>query len=187
MIRKIKHTIRLKLLNRLKKQKEVERLKRSFAIQNKLFSLPQFKKAKKILFYLSFDGEVETFRMIDRAVLLGKKVAVPVINRNNKSLTASLFVDCKSQLEVGPYGIYQPKRECIRRIPLDKIDLIIVPAVAFDLKGNRLGRGQGYYDRMLQSLPKKIPTIGLAFNFQVLRSIPAVESHDFPVDRVLYA
>lgn len=175
------------MLNRLKKQKEVERLKRSFKIQNKLFSSPLFKKAKKILFYLSFDGEVETFRMIDKAMLMGKQVAVPVIDRNNKKITASLFVDCKSQLETGPYGIYQPKRECMRRIPLKNIDLIIVPAVAFDLKGNRLGRGQGYYDRMLHALPKRIPTIGLAFDFQVLDRLPAIESHDFPVDRVFHA
>ncbi|MDD5291921.1 MAG: 5-formyltetrahydrofolate cyclo-ligase [Candidatus Omnitrophica bacterium] len=187
MIQRVKSKIRLQLLNRLKKQKEVERLKRSFKIQNKLFSLPQFRKAKKILFYLSFDGEVETFRMIDKAVLLGKQVAVPVINKNNKKITASLFVDCKSQLETGPYGIYQPKRECVRKIPLKNIDLIIVPAVAFDLKGNRLGRGQGYYDRMLCSLPRRIPTVGLAFDFQVLDRVPAIESHDFPVDRVLYA
>jgi len=187
MINKLKNKIRLQLLNRLKNQKEVKRLKRSFKIQNKLFSLPEFIKAKKILFYLSFGGEVETFRMVDKAVSMGKKVAVPVINTKTKMLIASLFVDCKSQLEIGPYGIYQPKRECIRKIPLSSIDLIIVPAVAFDAKGNRLGRGKGYYDRFLCCLPKKIPTVGLAFSFQVLNRIPSIESHDCPVDRILYA
>ena len=187
MIEELKTKIRQRLLNKLKNQKEVQRLKRSFKIQNKLFSLSEFIKAKKILFYLSFGGEVETFRMVDKAVLMGKKVAVPVINTKTKTLSASLFVDCKSQLEVGPYGIYQPKRECVRKIPLNSIDLIVVPAVAFDKEGNRLGRGKGYYDRFLYSLPKKIPTVGLAFVFQVLGSIPTIESLDFPVDKVLYA
>lgn len=175
------------MLKRLKKQNEVERLKRSFQIHKKLFSLPEFVKAKLILFYLSFGGEVETHRMIDKAISLGKKVAVPVINRRDKKFTPSLFCGCGCDLEVGPYGIYQPKPERVRNVPLNKIDLIVVPAVAFDLKGNRIGRGVGYYDRFLNSLPKRIPSVGLAFDFQVLGRIPAVESHDFSVDRVLQA
>ena len=187
MITKTKDYTRRRVLNRLKKQKEVERLKRSFQIQNKLFSLPEFIKAKNILFYLSFDGEVETFRMIARAISLGKKIAVPVINSRNKILKLSLIMDCGYGLEVGPYNIHQPKRSHIRKIPLNSIDLIIVPAVAFDLKGNRIGRGLGYYDRFLQALPRRIPCIGLAFDFQVLNRIPGIESHDFPVDRVLYS
>jgi 5-formyltetrahydrofolate cyclo-ligase len=187
MLNRLKTKLRQQLLNRLRNQKEVQRLKKSFKIQNKLFSLLEFIKAKRILFYLSFAGEVETFRMVDKAVLLGKQVAVPVINTKIKMLIASLFVDGKSQLEIGPYGIYQPKRECIRKIPLSTIDLIIVPALAFDSQGNRLGRGKGYYDRFLHSLPKTIPTVGLAFSFQILDRIPSLEPHDFPVDRVVYA
>ena len=187
MIKRTKSYIRLQLLKRLKKQKEVERLKRSFQIQKKLFSLPEFIKAKVVLFYLSFDGEVETFRMIDKAISLGKKVAVPVINRRSTRFVPSLIDDCGYGLEDGPYGIYQPKPECIRNIPLKKIDLVIVPAVAFDLKGNRIGRGLGYYDRFLYFLPQRIPSVGLAFGFQVLDKIPTVESHDFSVDKVLYS
>ncbi len=187
MITKTKSYIRAQVLNRLRKQKEVERLKKSFQIQKKLFSLSEFVKAKIVLFYLSFDGEVETFRMVDKAISLGKKVAVPVINSRDKKLTLSLIVDCGYDLEVGPYGTYQPKHNHIRKIPLNRIDLIIVPALAFDLKGNRIGRGLGYYDRFLHALPKRIPSVGLAFDFQVLGKIPFVESYDFPVDRVLYA
>lgn len=187
MISNLKNRIRVQLLNKLKKQKEVERLKNSFKIHEKLFSLPEFIKAKLILFYLSFDGEVETYRMIDKAISLGKKVAVPVINRRDKILLPSLISDCGCDLEVGPYEIFQPRPKQIRNVPLNKIDLIIVPAVAFDLKGNRIGRGVGYYDRFLGSLPKRIPSIGLAFDFQVLGEIPAIESHDFSVDRVVYA
>ncbi|MDD5004920.1 MAG: 5-formyltetrahydrofolate cyclo-ligase [Candidatus Omnitrophica bacterium] len=187
MIKRTKNYIRSQLLKRLKKQKEVEQLKRSFKIQNKLFSLPEFIKAKMILFYLSFGGEVETFRMIQKTMSLGKKVALPVINSRNKRLIPSLISDCGYNLELGPYGIRQPKKKHMRNVALDKIDLIIVPGVAFDLHGNRIGRGLGYYDRFLHSLPKEIPSIGLAFDFQVLGRIPSLESHDFPVDKVLHA
>jgi 5-formyltetrahydrofolate cyclo-ligase len=185
MINQTKIHIRSQLLKKLRKQKEVERLRRSFQIQKKLFALPEFIKAKIIMFYLSFDGEVETFRMIDKAISLGKKIAVPVIKRKSRGLAPSLIMDCKYGLEVGPYGIYQPKPVCMRNIPLSKIDLVIVPAVAFDLKGNRIGRGLGYYDRFLHSLPKKAPSVGLAFYFQVLNNIPSIEPHDFTIDRVL--
>lgn len=185
MTKTTKSCLRQKLLKILRNQKEVERLKRSFDIHKKLFSLPEFIKAKIIFCYLSFDGEVETFRMIAKAITLGKKVAVPVIKRPDKMLRPSLIEDCEDGLEVGPYGIYQPKSSYIHNIPLNKIDLVVVPAVAFDLKGNRIGRGWGYYDRFLHALPRKIPSVGLAFDFQILDKIPSLESHDLPVDKVL--
>ena len=187
MIKHSKSYTRSQLLKRLKKQKEVERLRRSFQIQKKLFCSPEFIKAKIILFYLSFDGEVETFRMIDKAISLGKKVAVPVIKMRGRRLAPSLIDGCAYGLEVGPYGIWQPDPERIRHIPLSKIDLIVVPAVAFDLKGNRIGRGLGYYDRFLHSLPQRIPSVGIAFDFQVLDKIPSIEPHDFSVDKVMYS
>lgn len=185
MIKTTKNYLRQQLLKKLKNQKEVERLKSSFKIHKKLFSLPEFIKAKIVFCYLSFDGEVETFKMIEKAITWGKKVAVPVIKKRGRKLVPSLIEDCDYGLEVGPYGICQPKASHMRNIPLKKIDLVVVPAVAFDLKGNRIGRGMGYYDRFLHALPHKVPTIGLAFRFQVLDQIPALESHDFPVDRVL--
>ncbi|MFC1709720.1 5-formyltetrahydrofolate cyclo-ligase, partial [Candidatus Omnitrophota bacterium] len=126
-----KNNIRLALLKKLKRQKEVERLTRSFRIQKKLFSLPEFIKAKIILFYLSFNGEVETLRMIEKAISLGKKVAVPVTDSRRKRIRPSLISDCGYDLEVGAYGIPQPKHSRRRGIPLRKIDLVVVPAVAF--------------------------------------------------------
>ncbi|VVB63874.1 5-formyltetrahydrofolate cyclo-ligase family protein [uncultured archaeon] len=187
MIKELKRQFRTKLLKSLKEQKEVDRLTKSFKIQQKLFSLPEFIKAKVILFYLSFAGEVETHRMVDKAVSQGKKVAVPIINNKNKKMIPSLMTDYGCELEVGPYSIFQPKSRHIKPVAPNKIDLIIVPAVAYDRKGNRLGRGLGYYDRFLNSLPRRTKTVGLAFDFQVLSDLPFLEPHDFGVDKVLSA
>jgi len=185
---RIKRQFRTKLLKSLKEQKEVNRLEKSFIIQKKLFSLPEFIKAKIILFYLSFAGEVETHRMVDKAVSLGKQVAVPVINKHKKKMMIPTFMaNYGCELEVGPYSIFQPKKRHIKPVALNKIDLIIVPAVAYDTQGNRLGRGQGYYDRFLNSLPKRIRTVGLAFDFQVFGDLPFIEPHDFGVDKVISA
>ena len=180
-----KSAIRKKMLNRLQKQKEVVRLKKSFYIKEKLFGLVEFIKAKTILFYLSFDGEVETWRMIEQAISLGKMAALPFICRQTFGMAPSVITDCSLSVAPGPYGIYQPRHR--RTLPAAMIDLIVVPAVAFDHKGNRIGRGKGYYDCFLRSLAKPIPTVGLAFDFQVYTRLSCMTPLDVAVERVLYA
>ena len=175
-----------KILNRLKSQKEVYRNKKSFLIKEKLFRLPEFRKAETILFYLAFDKEVETRRMIIEALLKGKQIALPVILTKTNTILPFLISNLGSDIQIGPYGIDQPKASVCKQVPLGNIDLVIVPGLAFDKQGNRLGRGKGFYDRFLNRLPKKTLTIGLAFNFQVQDSIPH-SSGDLPVKKVLSA
>ena len=89
----------------------------------------------------------------------------------------------KTKLKKGLYGIYQPAIE--RLINLKDLDLVIVPGVAFDKRGNRLGRGKGYYDCLLNKVPKA-PSIGLAFDFQILPTLPAT-TKDVSVNRAIFA
>ena len=187
MIQEKKKKIREAVLTRLKNNKEESRLKKSSRIAKKLFLLKEFLKAKTILFYISFDGEVETLRMIKDAIQQGKRVAVPVIQQQTKEIFPSIVKDLDNELKSGPYGVLHPKEEYIRPIPLETIDLVIVPGLAFDSAGNRLGRGLGFYDRFLSRLPKDIPTIGLAFDFQVIGDFPPLEPHDFSVSQVVFA
>ena len=184
MFKSPKSVIRKKILSLLRNQKEDERLKKSKAIQKKLFALRIFKKAKIILFYASFDGEVETFSMMKQAQKLGKKIALPKIIRSRKKMTIGLVEDFRKELMNGPYGIKEPKKECFRRLELKDVDLAIVPAVAFDKARNRLGRGGGYYDRFLKKFPVHIPTVGLAFDFQILNDLPH-HKRDIAVSRVI--
>ncbi len=187
MIQEKKKKIREEVLKKLKNHKEEERVQKSFKIAKKLFLLREFLKAKTVLFYLSFDGEVDTLGMIRDTIKQGKKVAVPVIIREKREILASLLHDPDSELKVGPYGVLHPREEYIRPIQPDSIDLVIVPGLAFDDVGNRLGRGMGYYDRFLSQLPKDTPTIGLAFDFQRIADFPPLEPHDFSVSKVLFA
>ncbi len=187
MIQEKKRHIREKLLERLKNHKEDDRLKKSLKIGRKFFGLKEFLKAKTVLFYLSFDGEVDTVRMIKDTIKRGKRVAVPVIRRETKEMIPSLIRDLEAEVRTGPYGVRHPKEEYIRPISLKSIDLVVVPGLAFDETGNRLGRGMGYYDRFLSRLPKDVPTVGLAFDFQVLKDFPPLEPHDFSVSRVIFA
>ena len=176
--------IRKDILNRLRTQKEEARLKKSKLIEKKLFGLAQFKKAKTILFYVSFDGEVETLDMINDSLKKGKRVAIPVCDKKAKKIVPCLYQE-KNKFTRGPYGILEPKRKI--PIPIEDIDMVIVPGIAYDRKGNRLGRGAGYYDRFLKVLPKDILCIGLAFSFQLKKYLPCLELHDLAVDKVISA
>lgn len=185
MVEKIKSDLRKKILNRLKNQKEDERHRRSLVIRRKLLALPEFRRARVLMFYVSKDGEVETRPMIEAALLRGKVVLVPVINVRKSQMVVSEITDTNKDLVEGPYGIYQPKAHLKVYHPRT-IDLAVVPGIAFDRKRNRLGRGKGYYDRFLAGLRKDVPRIGLAFKFQVVKRLPTL-SHDQPVTKLLTA
>jgi 5-formyltetrahydrofolate cyclo-ligase len=135
------------------------------------------------MFYVSFGGEVDTKRMIKAAQKSGKIVAVPVCKKNRVTIRPCILED-KTELVKGTYGICEPARK--KFVNLKDIDLVLVPGLAFDKQGNRLGRGKGCYDYFLKRLPKDTPTIGLAFDFQILSCLPATIS-DVKVQRLIFA
>lgn len=181
-----KERIRKEIREKLNKQDDAQRLRKSSLIKIKLFRLAEFKRAEYVMFYLSTDTEVQTQSMITEAQKIGKKTLVPKILQRERRMIASLIEDVDEELSLGPYGIRQPKGRYTREIPSDKIDLVIVPGLAFDKCGRRLGRGGGYYDKFLANLAKETPRIGLAFDFQVLSSLPSL-SHDISLTRVISA
>jgi len=181
-----KKTLRKIMLKRLKLQKEVERLKKSDIIKRKIFALNEFKKAKNIFLYASFNGEVQTDKMIKEALKEGKLVSLPFLVRKKKRLIPRAIKRLKGSLEPGPYTILQPRKDCSWVVAKKDLGLVIVPGLAFDHQGFRLGRGGGYYDRFLAHLPKKTHTIGVCFDFQLVSSVPR-SPQDLPVQKVISA
>ncbi len=180
-----KQKIRKEILKKTKAYKEELRLRKSLLIKNKLFKTKEFKEAENILFYLAFKGEVETRKMIEDSLKIGKTVLVPVCDMKRKTIVPSKISNLfKEELCIGSYGIERPRK--IRSFSAKDIDLVIVPAVAFDKYNNRLGRGKGYYDRFLKKLSSRVKKIGLAFKFQIVDRLP-VNLLDQPVDRVITA
>lgn len=182
-----KERIRKEIIEKLNKQDDTQRLRKSSLIKIKLFRLAEFKRAVYVMFYLSTETEVQTLAMITESrEKFGKKILVPKILQRERRMIASLIEDFEQELSLGPYGIRQPKDQYTREIPSDKIDLVVVPGLAFDKCGRRLGRGGGYYDKFLANLAQLTPRIGLAFDFQVLSSLPSL-SHDISLTRVISA
>jgi 5-formyltetrahydrofolate cyclo-ligase len=180
-----KEELRKQIQVLLRNQKEEDRLRKSLLILDQLFAVPEFRNSKTMLFYSSFDGEVDTQEMIKQALLMGKTVALPMILKSEKQIIP-LVADNLNSLEAGPYGIKQPRYDVNNTLDPRDLDICLVPGVAFDRAHHRLGRGAGYYDRFLAALPNDTPPIGLAFDFQVLERLP-VEAHDIPLTRLLYA
>ena len=135
------------------------------------------------MFYLALNGEVETTDMINKARQIGKEICVPLCDNQEKRLRPALLQE-NSILEKGPYNTWQPQIKI--DLPIEKLDLVIVPGLAFDKDGNRLGRGRGYYDRLLKIVPHNTHSIGLAFDFQILTNLP-FNQEDTPVEKVLFA
>jgi 5-formyltetrahydrofolate cyclo-ligase len=181
-LRLTKAKIRTKILAAFKNQKEEELSAKSRRIMAALFRNKLFKQAKTVMFYVSLASEVTTTEMIKEALRLGKKVVVPVCGGNRKIEPCVLQLG--GTMRHGPYGILEPAQK--KPVELKKGDLVIVPGLAFDTAGRRLGRGKGYYDCFLSALPQGCRSIGLAYDFQILPSIP-VADHDVNVHKIIFA
>ena len=159
--------------------------KKSNRIRKELFLLPVFRQASRVLFYLSLRDEVQTQEMIKEALRLNKTVAVPLVKLKERDI---LPVKLKSYDEeglfIGPLGIPQPKRDLWQTLSPDEIDLVIVPGVAFDERGNRIGFGMGFYDRFLKRTSSRTKTVALAFELQLVPIIPS-QPYDVPVDYII--
>jgi 5-formyltetrahydrofolate cyclo-ligase len=152
-------------------------------IQSHLFSLPEYKESSIIMFYVSIEREVYTHDMIKRALTEKKDVVVPLVLESQDIMLTCKISDFRD-LKPGPWGIPQPVKEKIQNVPLSSLDLIIVPGIAFDRRGNRLGRGKGFYDRFLKLVGPKVPKVALAFSSQIVEKVPVTEN-DIAVDKIV--
>ena len=180
-----KRHLRVELLAKLKKQGEGVRNRRSQAIWRKLARLTVFRRAKVVCSYVALPYEVQTWRMIEEMILRGKRVVVPAVVRGSNRMRVHEIRNPSKDLARGSFGVPEPVRGLRRKaFRLRDIDLVLVPGVAFDKRGHRLGHGYGYFDRFLSRLPDKTATLGLCYRFQLFDNLPTA-SHDQPVNRVI--
>lgn len=144
-------------------------------IRHYVEQMPEFRTAKTILLYHSLADEVDTSSFLNRWKQK-KRLLLPVVKGEDLAIC-----DYNTEnMKTGSFGILEP--EGIELEDLSSIDMVIVPGVAFDRKGNRLGRGKGYYDRLLPRL--KSYKIGICYDCQIIDRIPADE-HDIPMDHIV--
>lgn len=163
-----------------------EVLTKSARIKKLIFGLSEFTRAKTIAFYVAKQAsrEVETEEMIKESLIADKRVLVPIVDKAARKIFFSELRDYDSELAPGEFDILEPKPSYRRLVPSTESDLMIVPALVFDLQGHRLGYGGGYYDRLLRelaSIKPSLPFVGLAYELQVVDKLPKT-SRDVPVN-----
>jgi len=154
---------------------------KSHEIRQKLSKLPEFIDAKSVFIYVSANNEVDTEPIIMEMLKAGKRVLVPAIDAEKREIIASELLDFE-ELGRGMFGIMEPKKEFLRRTPTKKIDIAIIPGIAFDKNGNRIGYGHGYFDRFLKNVES--PIVALAYDFQLVPRITP-DIYDIKVNKIL--
>ena len=179
MIKKNKNEIRKKILQ-LRRLNPSEKKIKSLIIQERAIELILNKKLINLLSYMCFKTEVET-KFLNN-FLINNKINLSIPRVLNNEICFYLIRSLKNDVEIGNYGIYEPKSE-LKKTDYNNIDIAIIPGVAFDLNGYRLGYGKGFYDRFLSKYEQLIK-IGLAFECQIVENIP-VEKHDKKMDYLI--
>lgn len=175
-----KTNLREKLKSQREELSKNDCRKRSSSILENLVTMPDFFRAEVIHTYISSKkNEVDTHELIRMLLKQKKRVVVPIGDKATKQMKHSELFSL-SELVGGAYGILEPRM--YRPVPVADIQVIIVPALAVDRNGNRLGLGAGFYDRFLHDV--QLPVISLVYEFQVVPVVPQ-ESTDVPVSFIV--
>jgi 5-formyltetrahydrofolate cyclo-ligase len=155
-----------------------------------LMQLPEYQAAETVLWYLDCRSELRTRQALPEALASGKRIVVPycTVNDRGENKLGLWWLKALDELVIGKWKILEPPRErwgeAGREIRPDEIDFVVVPGVGFGRDGARMGNGQGYYDRLLESVRPDCPLVGLCFESQLFDNL-IVSSHDVFMDKVV--
>jgi len=183
-IRESKSEIRIKIAKRLDEYPENELARKNQDVMERLFEFANFLEAKIALLYIDAYNRINMKNIIEKCYDYSKIIVLPQ-PRTNKFETTLLKVDnLTTNLTTDAEGNLVPDHERCKSVPIDRIDIAIIPGLAFDEKGGRVGAGDGYYDRLIPKLPTSTRKVALAFEDQILQYVP-MESHDKHVDIII--
>ena len=179
-----KAELRARLLARRDALAPDDRANFSESITRSLFALDAYRRARKVLAYMTFGSEFMTGAFLQDSRRHGKTLALPRINRSHDRLDLHGVCEFDNELAAGPWGIREPRPDICPVAELSEIDFILVPGLGFTVHGGRLGYGRGYYDRLLANRAPRTALVAAAFSTQIVDEIPITE-HDIPVDLVV--
>jgi len=154
------------------------------AIEARLFEFANFLESKIALLYVNGDYEVRTDKIINRSYDYSKIVVLPAFDPEKFSMNLMKVDHYAQDLVLGPRNVLEPDTNRCKTVPMERIDIAIIPGIAFDEKGGRIGSGKGYYDRLIPKLAITTRKVALTFEEQIVPQIP-MESHDKHVDIII--
>jgi len=163
---------------------ESEIAEKTRAIEAKLFDFANFLEAKVALLYVNGDCEVRTDNIIKRSYGHGKIVVLPAFDPAKLEMKLMKVDNFEKELIPGPRGVAEPDASRCKIVPLERVDIAVIPGLAFDEKGGRIGSGKGYYDRLIPRLAITTRKVALTFEEQIVPQVP-MESQDKHVDIII--
>ena len=179
-----KKEIRTEAIERLKALDAGDYKLKCSMIEARLYEFANFLESKIALLYINRNREVLTENIIKKTRAANKIIVLPVFNNSLNAMTLYKVDNPETDLVSGPSGIIKPDPQRCKQVPIDRIDIAIVPGIAFDTKGGRIGTGKGSYDRLIPQLPITTRKVALALECQFFNQIP-MESHDKYVDIII--
>lgn len=179
-----KQEIRSQVEEKLNALPRRELLEKYGIIEEQLFDFANFREAEVALLYISHPHEVDTRRILKRCSETTKEIVLPLFNGDGNGTRLYRISDMERDLKPGPGNILQPDPDRCKSVSIDDVDIAIIPGIAFDEKGGRLGIGNGRYDRIMSKLPITARKVSCAVEDQMTPQIP-MESHDRYVDIII--
>jgi len=166
------------------KMSDKELDKKTSAIENNLFELANFLESTIALLYMDTEGEVKTESILKKCFAMNKIVVLPAFNNDKYDMKLMKVDNFEMDLVPGARGILEPDINRCKIVPIESIDIAIIPGLAFDEKGGRIGTGTGYYDRFIPKLSNTTRKVSLALEKQIIQQVP-MDSHDKHVDIII--
>ena len=183
-IQETKRDIRKQVADKIADLSKDAQAKKEKAIEERLFDFANFIEASIVLLYTRGCGMLDTGRIIERCYDYSKIVILPAFDMEKYRIKLMKVDNFKKDLIPGPRGAAEPNPQRCKIVPIDCIDIAIIPSVALDEKGGRIGSGQGFYDRLLPELAITTRKVTLAVEEQIFQQVP-MESHDRHVDIII--
>ncbi|MFH2043534.1 MAG: 5-formyltetrahydrofolate cyclo-ligase [Pseudomonadota bacterium] len=170
-----------KIINKLSSN-NIPKIKKS--LEQRLFDFANFVEAKISLLYINTEYEVASKNIINNSIKFNKTVVLPSYNKETHEIVLMKIDNFTKDLKPGENGVLEPDAKRCKIVPIEFIEIAIIPGLAFDEKGGRIGSGDGLYDRLIPKLPSTARKVGLAYESQIMQQVP-MESHDKHVDIVI--
>lgn len=183
-IQKTKTEIRNEIFTKMSELTEKSISEKTQKIEERLFEFANFLESKITLLYLNHSKEVLTKGIIDKCFEYNKIVVLPFKDASPHEFRLLKIDDPETDLKPDINGYLKPDTERCKAVPVDRIDIAIIPGIAFDEKGGRVGSGDGYYNRLIPKLPITTRKVALAFEEQIVQIVPN-DTHDKYVDIII--
>ena len=183
-LKQTKSKIRKDMITTLESLSENEIALKTRKIENRLFDFANFVEANITMLYISCSGEVSSHNIITYCMDYRKIIVLPAFDPQKFRIRLYKIDNIEKDLKPGPRGMLEPDTARCKPVPIECLDIAIIPGTAFDEKGGRIGSGEGYYDRFIPKLPITTRKVSIAFEDQIIPQIP-MESHDKHVDIII--